>query len=196
MKSTLRFLVLLCLFAVALLALSGCFAQNNTVRLIYDRSGASVLPSSTAPRIVVVMFEDGRGRVDIGVHKDGSPFNPGSSVAEWASQGLADELAKLGAQVSLATSMLQARSGKPDYIVEGVVDHVWLTEKNISSYSCAVRLQTRLHREGLATVTKNFSSQQEKTGIPGARLYEETLSGTLADALSNAAAAIMGSISI
>ena len=161
---------------------------------MYDRSGASVLPSSTAPRIVVVMFEDGRGRVDIGVRKDGSPFNPGSSVAEWASQGLADELAKLGAQVSLATSMLQARSGNPDYVVEGVVDHVWLTEKNISSYSCAVRLKTRLHGEKQGTVTRNFSSQQDKTGIPGSRLYEETLSSTLADALSNAAAAIMGSI--
>lgn len=181
----------LLMFSASILV--GCMAQNN-VRLLYNTSGTSALPASTAPRVAVMVFEDQRGRLDIGVRKDGSPFQPSSSVAEWVSQSLADELARQGAQVSLATSMAQAQAGKPDYIVGGVVERVWLTEKSMSTYSAVIRIQTRLYSQKQAAVTKSFSSQQEKTGIPGTSLPEETLSGTLADVLGNASTAIMGSM--
>lgn len=179
------------LFAATVL--TGCMAQNN-VRLLYNTSGSSVLPVSTAPRVTVVVFEDQRGRIDIGVRKDGSPFQPGSSVAEWVSQSLADELARQGAQVSVASSMAQAQAGQPDYIVGGVVERVWLTEKSLSTYNAVIRIQTRLYSQKQAAVTKSFASQQEKTGIPGSALPEETLSGTLADVLGNAAMSIMGAM--
>ena len=177
----------------AAVALTGCLAQNN-VRLLYNTSGSSALPVATAPRVAVVVFEDQRGRIDIGTRKDGSPFQPSSSVAEWVSQSLADELARQGAQVSLATSMAQAQAGQPDYIVGGVVERVWLTEKSLSTYNAVIRIQTRLYSQKQAAVTKSFASQQEKTGIPGSALPEETLSGTLADVLGNAAMSIMGAM--
>ncbi len=177
----------------AAVALTGCLAQNN-VRLLYNPSGASALPVATAPRVAVVVFEDQRGRIDIGVRKDGSPFQPGSSVAEWVSQSLADELARQGAQVSLATSMAQAQAGQPDYIVGGVVERESLTVKRLSNYDAMIRIQTRLYSQKQATVTKSFASQQEKTGIPGAALAEETLSSTLGDVLKNASLAIMGAM--
>ena len=177
----------------AAMALTGCLAQNN-VRLLYNTSGAAALPASTAPRVTVVVFEDQRGRLDIGVRKDGSPFQPSSSVAEWVSQSLADELARQGAQVSVASSMAQAQAGQPDYIVGGVVERVWLTEKNLSTYDAVIRLQTRLYSQKQAAVTKTFGAQQEKTGIPGAALAEQTLSSTLAEALGNASMAIMSSL--
>ena len=179
------------LFAATVL--TGCMAQNN-VRLLYNTSGSSFLPVSTAPRVTVVVFEDQRGRIDIGTRKDGSPFQPGSSVAEWVSQSLADELARQGAQVSVASSMAQAQAGQPDYIVGGVVERVWLTEKSLSTYNAVIRIQTRLYSQKQAAVTKSFASQQEKTGIPGSALPEETLSGTLADVLGNAAMSIMGAM--
>ena len=179
------------LFAATVL--TGCMAQNN-VRLLYNTSGSSVLPVSTAPRVTVVVFGDQRGRIDIGTRKDGSPFQPGSSVAEWVSQSLADELARQGAQVSVASSMAQAQAGQPDYIVGGVVERVWLTEKSLSTYNAVIRIQTRLYSQKQAAVTKSFASQQEKTGIPGSALPEETLSGTLADVLGNAAMSIMGAM--
>ncbi len=177
----------------AAVALTGCLAQNN-VRLLYNPSGTAALPVATAPRVAVVVFEDQRGRIDIGTRKDGSPFQPGSSVAEWVSQSLADELARQGAQVSLATSMAQAQAGQPDYIVGGVVERVWLTEKSISSYDAVIRIQTRLYSQKQATVSRSFASQQEKTGIPGAALAEQTLSSTLADVLKNASMSIMGAM--
>ena len=177
----------------AAVALTGCLAQNN-VRLLYNPSGTAALPVATAPRVAVVVFEDQRGRIDIGARKDGSPFQPSSSVAEWVSQSLADELARQGAQVSLATSMAQAQAGQPDYIVGGVVERVWLTEKSISSYDAVIRIQTRLYSHKQATVSRSFASQQEKTGIPGAALAEQTLSSTLADVLKNASMSIMGAM--
>lgn len=177
----------------AAVALTGCLAQNN-VRLLYNPSGTAALPVATAPRVAVVVFEDQRGRIDIGTRKDGSPFQPGSSVAEWVSQSLADELARQGAQVSLATTMAQAQAGQPDYIVGGVVERVWLTEKSISSYDAVIRIQTRLYSQKQATVSRSFASQQEKTGIPGAALAEQTLSSTLADVLKNASMSIMGAM--
>ena len=177
----------------AAVALTGCLAQNN-VRLLYNPSGTAALPVATAPRVAVVVFEDQRGRIDIGTRKDGSPFQPGSSVAEWVSQSLADELARQGAQVSLATSMAQAQAGQPDYIVGGVVERVWLTEKSISSYDAVIRIQPRLYSQKQATVSRSFASQQEKTGIPGAALAEQTLSSTLADVLKNASMSIMGAM--
>ena len=179
------------LFAATVL--TGCLAQNN-IRLLYNASGASALPVATAPRVAVVVFEDQRGRLDIGVRKDGSPFQPSSSVAEWVSQSLADELARQGAQVSLATSMTQAQAGQPDYIVGGVVERVWLTEQSMSKYDAVIRIQTRLYSQKQGVVTKNFASQQEKTGIPGAALAEQTLSSTLGDVLKNASLSIMGSM--
>ena len=177
----------------AAVALTGCLAQNN-VRLLYNPRGTAALPVATAPRVAVVVFEDQRGRIDIGTRKDGSPFQPGSSVAEWVSQSLADELARQGAQVSLATTMAQAQAGQPDYIVGGVVERVWLTEKSISNYDAVIRIQTRLYSQKQATVSRSFASQQEKTGIPGAALAEQTLSSTLADVLKNASMSIMGAM--
>ena len=179
------------LFAATVL--TGCLAQNN-IRLLYNASGASALPVATAPRVAVVVFEDQRGRLDIGVRKDGSPFQPSSSVAEWVSQSLADALARQGAQVSLATSMTQAQAGQPDYIVGGVVERVWLTEQSMSKYDAVIRIQTRLYSQKQGVVTKNFASQQEKTGIPGAALAEQTLSSTLGDVLKNASLSIMTSM--
>ena len=142
----------------------------------------------------MVVFEDQRGRLDIGVRKDGSPFQPSSSVAEWVSQSLADELARQGAQVSLATSMAQAQAGQPDYIVGGVVERVWLTEQSMTKYDAVIRIQTRLYSQKQGVMTKNFASQQEKTGIPGAALAEQTLSSTLGDVLKNASLSIMSSM--
>ena len=179
------------LFAATVL--TGCLAQNN-IRLLYNTSGASALPVATAPRVAVVVFEDQRGRLDIGVRKDGSPFQPSSSVAEWVSQSLADELARQRAQVSLATSMAQAQAGQPDYIVGGVVERVWLTEQSMTKYDAVIRIQTRLYSQKQGVMTKNFASQQEKTGIPGAALAEQTLSSTLGDVLKNASLSIMSSM--
>ena len=189
-----RFSLLSCLVMLfAALSLTGCFAKND-VRLLYDMEGTKAVPSATAPRIVVVQFEDKRGTAELGLRKDGTLFQTSGSVASWTTQALADELAARGAQVSVALSMAQAELNQPQYIVTGDVDHVKLTEKNLTSYQAEIRLQTRLYTASQLSFTRTFTAQQEKTGIPGAKLMEQTLSGALAEALSSASTSIMGSL--
>ena len=189
-----RFLSLLsCLVLLfSSLALSGCLAKNE-VNLLYDAGVQQAVPFATAPRIVVVQFDDKRETADLGVRKDGSPFQTGASVAGWVTQALADELAARGAQVSVALSMAQAQMNQPQYIVGGEIERVKLTEKNLTSYQADIRIKTHLYSEVKSTVTRSFTAQQEKTGLPGPRLVESTLAGALAEALSSAAASIMGS---
>ncbi|MBR3880297.1 MAG: hypothetical protein IKJ34_01690 [Mailhella sp.] len=193
MRSSRHFSLFSCaVMMLAVFMLSGCLAKNE-VRLLYDAPGANIVPLATAPRVVVVQFEDKRSTADIGVRKDGTAFQSSASVASWVTQALADELARQGIQVSVALSMVQAEGSKPDYIVAGTVDKVWLSEKNISSYQAEIRIQTRLQGGTQPEVTRTFIANQEKAGIPGAKLAEETLSGTLKDVLAGAASAIVSS---
>ena len=190
-----RFSLLSCLVMLfAALALTGCLAKNNDVRLLYDTQVPQAVPAATAPRIVVVQFEDKRTSADLGVRKDGTAFQSSASVPGWVTQALADELAARGAQVSVALSMAQAQMNQPQYIVTGTVENVHLVEKSLTTCQAAIRLQTHLYSNTQSAVTRSFASQFEKTGIPGAKLGEATLSGALAEALGNAAASVMGSL--
>ncbi len=184
-----RLSLTLCTLLMTALALTGCLAKNE-VHLLYDTSAVKAAPLATAPRVVVVQFDDARTDPHIGIRKDGTAFQTSSSVSSWVTQALADELTRQGMQVSVALSMAQAQVNQPDLIVGGSVDKVWLTEKNISSYQAEIRVQTRVHRVLQAMQTRTFTATQEKTGIPGAKLAEETLSGTLADVLSRAASSV------
>ena len=116
----------------AAVALTGCLAQNN-VRLLYNTSGSSALPVATAPRVAVVVFEDQRGRIDIGTRKDGSPFQPSSSVAEWVSQSLADELVRQGASYNEMIIPKISMQGLADYSRNGgyVNGDVTLTNETV-----------------------------------------------------------------
>ena len=176
----------------AAFSLAGCMPKDNAVNLIYAPDGASVIPDHTAPRVVVAKFEDQRGRTDIGVRRDGTALAAASDVAEWVCQSLADALARTGLQVSVAPSLQMAEVGRPDAIVTGVVERVWLEEQSLSNCQASVRIQTTLHRDYQTDMTRNFSSQQERKGIPGMKLIEETLSNTLEDAVANAAENIAG----
>lgn len=191
MKALFRVPLVLCV--LSMLALTGCFAKND-IRLIYPSAEKLTAPSATAPRVTVVQFEDKRGTVALGQRKDGTAFTTASGVPGWVTQAFADELARQGVQVAVALSMAQAQISKPDCIVSGSIDKLWLSEKNISSYQAEVSVQ--VHKYGAAgePVVYRHSAQQEKSGIPGMKLAEETLSGALADALTAAASALAASL--
>ncbi|MBQ4077100.1 MAG: hypothetical protein IJD65_05470 [Mailhella sp.] len=188
------FAFIVMLFAV--LAAAGCVKKGHTddVRLLYGNEAPKAVPSATAPRIVVVQFEDKRTSADLGVRKDGTPFKTSSSVPGWVTQALADELIARGAQVSVAFSMAQAQLNKPQYIVAGAVENVQLSEKTFTSRLASIRLQVQLHDSTQHLVSSTSSSQLEQPGIPGIKLGEEALSGALAKAAGNAADFIMGNL--
>ncbi|MCH5276743.1 MAG: hypothetical protein J1E80_02790 [Desulfovibrionaceae bacterium] len=179
----------LCAALVCALALAGC-APKDTVRLLYSPVTPSVLPAPTAPRVVVVLFEDGRGKSEIGVRSGGGVFSAASSVPEWISRSLASEISRMGPQVSYAPSIQLAQSARPDYIVTGTVNRVWVTESRRTTYSATVSIRFNVANRQGSVYSQSLSSSQEKIAMPNADIVEELLTSTLREVLGVAASKI------
>lgn len=188
MASRLRLLPLACA-ALLIATLGGCL-PGDTVRLMYHPVTPAVLPAPTAPRVVVVVFGDERGRQEIGARRNGKLFMPGSSVTEWVSRSLADELSRMGPQVSFAPSMQLAQSARPDFIVTGAVEEVWVKEDSPTVYTATVRIRFNMANRKGTVYAEKLSSTQEKTGLPHSETAENVLTDTLREVLGVAASKI------
>lgn len=185
------FTLLLTLATLALLVACG---PSNNVRLMYNPSTASVLPQPQAPRVTVVMFEDQRPHQMIGERKDGSVFTSTSTVTDWISRSLADELARQGAQVSYAATQAQAQSGNPDYIVTGTVTDVWLKENSATNVTATIRATVKLASHKGVVYSENLTASQDRQFIPSSSAVESLLSDTLRDLLVPTAKKLQGKI--
>ena len=179
----------LCVALLCALTLAGC-APKDTVRLLYTHVTPSVLPAPTAPRVAVVLFEDKRGKQEIGTRSKGGVFSAATSVPEWISRSLADEISRMGPQVSYAPSIQLAQSARPDYIVTGTVEEVWVKESNPTTYAATVRISFNVANRQGSVYSQNLSSSQEKTGLPSSGMVEDLLTGTLREVLGVAASKI------
>ena len=179
----------LCAALLCALTLAGC-APKDTVRLLYTPVTPSVLPAPTAPRVAVVLFEDKRGKQEIGTRSKGGLFSAATSVPEWISRSLADEISRMGPQVSYAPSIQLAQSARPDYIVTGTVEEVWVKESNPTTYAATVRISFNVANRQGSVYSQNLSSSQEKTGLPSSGMVEDLLTGTLREVLGVAASKI------
>ena len=179
----------LCVALLCALTLAGC-APKDTVRLLYTPVTPSVLPAPTAPRVAVVLFEDKRGKQEIGTRSKGGVFSAATSVPEWISRSLADEISRMGPQVSYAPSIQLAQSARPDYIVTGTVEEVWVKEYNPTTYAATVRISFNVATRQGSVYSQNLSSSQEKTGLPSSGMVEDLLTGTLREVLGVAASKI------
>ena len=179
----------LCAALLCALTLAGC-APKDTVRLLYTPVTPSVLPAPTAPRVAVVLFEDKRGKQEIGTRSKGGGFSAATSVPEWISRSLADEISRMGPQVSYAPSIQLAQSARPDYIVTGTVEEVWVKESNPTTYAATVRISFNVANRQGSVYSQNLSSSQEKTGLPSSGMVEDLLTGTLREVLGVAASKI------
>ena len=179
----------LCAALLCALTLAGC-APKDTVRLLYTPVTPSVLPAPTAPRVAVVLFEDKRGKQEIGTRSKGGVFSAATSVPEWISRSLADEISRMGPQVSYAPSIQLAQSARPDYIVTGTVEEVWVNESNPTTYAATVRISFNVANRQGSVYSQNLLSSQEKTGLPSSGMVEDLLTGTLREVLGVAASKI------
>ena len=168
--------------------------RNNNVRLIYNTNTSAVLPLPGSPSVAVVMFNDERTRQYIGERKDGSVFTASSTIADWFSRSLADELGRQGVQVSFASTLEQARAANPTYIVTGTITDVWLQEQSATRVQCTIKAKVALSNKKGVLYSENLSSTQERQFIPSASAIESLLSDTLKDLLVPAAKKIQSQI--
>lgn len=161
-----------------LLAVTGC-GPGNTVRLLYKPADSGTLPAPGAPSVAVVQFEDKRPHPQLGVRRDNSSFLASSPVAEWVSRSLADELARHGLQVSYATTIEQARSANPGYIVSGILEETWLKEGSATELSVNIRATMTLSSRKGRIMTEGLSASQSKSGLPSSTAAEQLLLDTV-----------------
>ena len=176
---------------VLMVALSGC--ADNTIRLLFRPAPAGTVTDPNAPSLAVLRFEDKRPEVWIGqrMGENGGYFQAGSSVPEWVSRSLADELVLHGVKAFYAEDAQSAAALKPEYTISGELLQVWVTEINPTKYQVEVRFHVTM-RLADRTWGETFFSTQERTGMPGSRIVEELLNDALRSAVNSSAAKIRG----
>jgi uncharacterized lipoprotein YajG len=167
-----------CLVALACLLLAAC--AGNTVRLLYGPNEPGALPTASAKRLAVVLFDDQRSSQALGARGNGTVFAASSPVADWVSRSLGDAVLRHGPQVSYATTLAEARRGKPDYIVTGVIHEVWLQETGTVSVNASVRLTIAMESgRGMPMFSETQASTQERKGVLTSNDVEDLLVDTL-----------------
>ncbi len=173
-------------FLALAVLLSGC--AQNVVHLVYPAPKEAVTPKAGSPSVCVVLFEDRRGKAEIGERRDGGKFQPRTNVASWISRAMADELAQTGLTVTYADDLSQAKASNPAYILTGVIDEVWLTENSLTRLTCTMRVTLSLLRGNGSYITKNnYHSTFSQTVIPTSDAPQSILSEGLIDLLRPAA---------
>ena len=154
---------------------------------------AGTVTDPYAPSLAVLRFEDKRPEVWIGqrMGENGGYFQAGSSVPEWVSRSLADELVLHGVKAFYAEDAQSAAALKPEYTISGELLQVWVTEINPTKYQVEVRFHVTM-RLADRTWGETFFSTQERTGMPGSRIVEELLNDALRSAVNSSAAKIRG----
>lgn len=174
------------LFAlVPLLLLLAACGPGNHIRLLPPPALSShALPPPNAPSISVVLFEDQRKDIhSIGERRDGSSFTTSQNVPGWISRALADELARNKLRVTYASTVAEARSGNPDYLVTGRVDDVWVKEDGRLELTAAMRINLSLASRSGRIWSETCNSSQTKAGLPSSGWVDELLLDTLKELL-------------
>ncbi len=190
-----RFFYLCAFGLLCAVMLAGC-ASSNAVRMLYKPADNTILPPPGAPRVTVVQFTDKRKDTNqLGQRRDNSYFIANAPVPEWLSRSLADELARHPLQVSYATTLDQARSGNPDYLVTGVINEVWLKESSATETSASIRANVTVSSRKSRIMNESFSAAQTRKALPSSSTAEELLSDTLQELVRPAANKVEQTIS-
>lgn len=181
------------LFALCVLtvSLSGC--ADNTVRLLFRPAPAGTIVDPYAPTLAVLQFEDKRPEVWIGrrMGENGGYFQAGSSVPEWVSRSLADELVLHGVKASYAEDEKSAEALKAEHTLGRRTPSGLGDGDHPTKYQVEVRFRVTMKLAD-RTWSETFFSTQERSGMPGSAIVEELLNDALRSAVNSAAAKIRG----
>ena len=191
--SAVRKTVFLLLVVMGLALVVSCGPSNN-VRLMYDPSGTIVRPEPQSPQVAVVLFADARENTQIlGQRKDNSVFTSTSSVTDWITSSLVDELQRKGMQVSYAKTLAQAQSSSAKYIVTGSLTNLRLQETGMLDVDAKMDVTMKLSDRNGLLATNSFTSRGSSKYIPvTSSIVEDLLSSTLRDLLTDMVVYLQG----
>lgn len=158
---------------ISILGLISC-AGKSAVDLRYQPAGIDMAPCSKS--ISVVELEDSRDRTAVGETNEGKLFFGKSSVSEWISKALYDELAKSGCRVEYHEKEYEFET---DYTLIGEIEEVYVKQKSLTDYSASMRLRIAVKADGKKVFGKSFSSTFDKTTVPSPGVNSKVLTGLL-----------------
>ncbi len=167
-------------FCLALLTcLCVACGPNNTVPLTYPTKDTSVLPSPSAPRIAVVIFDDKRTQSHLGQRDEESTFVGTTSVTDWTSRSFAEALRDRGMQVSLANTLQEAQASGMAYIITGAVTEAMLNKTSIAGLSATMQASFSVRDANGIILTENLAASQSTTGLITTGAASEIMQSTV-----------------
>ena len=158
--------------------LTGC--AQNIVALSYPSLPQSISTQQQNISVCIVDFENKRGKSAIGVMQDGRELLPRTPVERWLASSIAEELKQKGFSISMAETLSEAIQAKPDYILFGEAEEVWICESSFARYTGTVRSSVSLLHGNGEHITKNsYSSVFSKTALPMSGIPKKLLDDAL-----------------
>lgn len=162
------------IFALSgVIGLFGC-GGKNAIDLEYETTGINLEPCPGS--IAVVELADKRPKSAIGVTKDGKEFYAKTSVTEWVSRALYDELDRGGCQVEYYQKQYAFDT---DFTLTGDILEVYVTQKSLMDYTASMQLRIVAAAAGDKVYEKTFTSTYGKTAVVSPGVNTKVLSGLL-----------------
>lgn len=161
------------LFCIAWAALTGC-AAHNRVELYYEPTAISAAPCPKS--LAVVALKDGRTKTAIGETQKGEAVYATSSVAEWISRALSEELGRGGCRVEYHDSEYAFNTA---YTLTGEIKSVNVVQITYTRYDADMRLDIVLKSGDQRVFEKEYFSTFSKNTLPSKGVAEEVLNELL-----------------
>ena len=153
--------------------LIGC-APKSAIDLQYEPTGINLEPCPGS--IAIVELADARPQSAVGETKDGKAFYGKTSVPEWVSRALHDELARGGCQVEYHEKEYDFDT---DFTLTGDIEEIFVRQKSLSDYAASMKLRVAVTSDGERVFGKTFSSTLGKTAFPSPGVNTKVLAELL-----------------
>ena len=163
----------LVLVMCGVIGLSGC-APKSAIDLQYEPTGINLEPCPGS--IAIVELADNRPQSAIGETKDGQAFYGKTSVPEWVSRALHDELARGGCQVEYHQKEYEFDT---DFTLTGDIEEIFVKQKSLSGYAASMKLRIAVMADGERVYGRTLSSTLEKTAVPSPGVNTKVLTELL-----------------
>ncbi len=158
---------------LGVIGLIGC-APKSAIDLKYEPTGINLEPCPGS--IAVVELADKRPQSAIGETKDGESFYAKTSVTEWVSRALYDELLGGGCQVEYHQKKYKFDT---DFTLTGDIEEIFVRQKSLSDYAASMKLRIAATAGGNKVYGKTFTSTLGKTTVPSPGVNTKVLSELL-----------------
>jgi hypothetical protein len=156
-----------------LVGFSGCTPRTQ-VALKYQP--ALIKQFSCRKSVSIVTFKDVRNKTTIGETQKGEPIYATTSVSEWISRALYDELRRAGCRVEYHDA---AYAFDTDVTLTGEIKALNLIQMTYTEYDSDMRVNIILEKHGQREFSKEYYSTFTKKTLPSSGVSEEVLTELL-----------------